>query len=482
MTSHTLKLSSLVAMITLTGAGAALAQSPQQPSTRESQALPSLAPLVDSVKAAVVNVDVESRGGTAGAQQGEEEEDPFQRFFGGGGGMRNPHNNNQIRQGAGSGFIIDPKGLVLTNNHVVENAVTIRIRLEDGRSFDGQVLGRDPLTDVALVKLQGKVENLPSVKLGDSNLMKVGDWVVAIGNPFGLASSVSLGIISARARNIHAGPYDDFLQTDAAINPGNSGGPLFNMKGEVIGINTAIVGGGTGIGFAVPSSMARALVPQLEKDGVVTRGWLGIGIQDLSPELAAALGAPVNEGALVSQVNDGSPAKKAGLREDDIVTALDGTKVTNGGALTRAVALKRPGSVVTLTVFRGSKSQEVKVTLGTRPDLEKLGVRGNESEPRDQEQRQQRVGLGIQDMDPRIAQGSGLPSQGALITEVVSGSPAEHADLRRGMVVVEAGHKAVRGADDLLKQIKGAKSGSTLLLRVQAPGSGGKVLRALVVP
>jgi len=211
---------------------------PPQPATREAQALPSLAPLVESVKGAVVNVDVQAKA--SGFGQGD---NPFfDRFFGGGEGGRGQR-REQIRQGSGSGFIIDAKGLVLTNNHVVEGAVAIRVRLDDGRSFDAEVVGTDPLTDVALIRLKGKVENLLTVKLGDSDALRVGDWVVAIGNPFGLASSVSSGILSARARDIHSGPYDDFLQTDAAINPGNSGGPLFNLKGEVVGINTAIVGG-----------------------------------------------------------------------------------------------------------------------------------------------------------------------------------------------------------------------------------------------
>src|SRR5262249_50745825 len=187
------------------------------------------------------------------------------------GGRGNRRGPEQLRQGAGSGFIIDPKGLVLTNNHVVQDAVNIRIKLDDGREFEGKTVGRDPLTDVALIRLNDNAQNLPVVRLGDSDAMRVGDWVVAIGNPFGLASSVSAGIISAKSRDIGATQYDDFLQTDAAINPGNSGGPLFNLKGEVIGMNTAIVSGGAGIGFAVPSNLAKAIIPQLEKNGQVTR-------------------------------------------------------------------------------------------------------------------------------------------------------------------------------------------------------------------
>jgi serine protease Do len=426
------------------------------------------------VRGAVVNVDVQARR-PATNEEGSDE-DQMERFFGRRGGSK-----NQLKQGAGSGFIVDPRGLILTNNHVVEGAVIIRVRLEDGRAFDGDVLGRDPLTDVALIRLRGKPENLPVVKLGDSSAMRVGDFAVAIGNPFGLASSVSLGIVSALDRNIHAGPYDQFLQTDAAINPGNSGGPLFNLKGEVIGINTAIVGGGTGIGFAVPSNVARALMPQLEKEGSVTRGWLGVGIQDLSPGLAKAMGIPQQEGAVITAVNDGSPAKKGGVIEDDVVVSIDGTKVMSGGGLSRTVALKRPDSEVKLAIYRGGKPIELKVKLGTRPDLENFAVKAaTPSEPPGT--KQPRVGLSFQDMDPRLAESAGLPVNGALIVDVAPGSPAERAGLRRGMVVVEAGRKLVRGRDDLMKVLSEGKSGAVVLLRVMLPGSGGKILQALELP
>ncbi|QDF04473.1 trypsin-like peptidase domain-containing protein [Myxococcus xanthus] len=448
-----------------------------QPATREAQTLPSLAPLVESVKSAVVNVDVQARGG--GMPRGMEDNPLFERFFGGGreGGSQR---REPLRQGAGSGFIIDPKGVVLTNNHVVEDAISITIRLDDGRSFSGEVVGRDPLTDVALVRLKEKVENLPTVKLGDSDALRVGDWVVAIGNPFGLASSVSLGIVSARAREIGASQYDEFLQTDAAINPGNSGGPLFNMKGEVVGINTAIVGGGSGIGFAVPSNLIGSLLPQLEKEGSVTRAWLGVGIQDLTRDLASALNLPVNQGAILTQVMPSSPAAKAGLKQDDVVIAIDGRTVTSSGELTRTVALKRPGSTSTLTLFRDGKKQDVKVALGTRPDLE--GVASAKQRPEDQQESSRRVGVSLQNLDARTAQQAGFTdSSGALITDVVPGSPADRAQLEPGMVVIEANRKKVENADALARIIKGAASGSTLLLRVTAPG-GARNLRALRVP
>ncbi|MCP3101296.1 trypsin-like peptidase domain-containing protein [Myxococcus sp. K15C18031901] len=474
----------LVAALLLALPQATLAQAPAaapsaqagnlQPATREAQALPSLAPLVESVKTAVVNVDVQARGG--GGMRGSEDNPLFDRFFGGGRGQREP-----LRQGAGSGFIIEPSGIVLTNNHVVEDAVSITVRLDDGRSFAASVVGRDPLTDVALVKIKDKVDGLPTVKLGDSDALRVGDWVVAIGNPFGLASSVSLGIVSARARDIGAGPYDEFLQTDAAINPGNSGGPLFNMRGEVVGINTAIVGGGTGIGFAVPSNLVKALVPQLEKEGSVTRAWLGVGIQDLTRDLAGALKLPVTEGAILTQINPNSPASKAGLKADDVVTAIDGQPVTSGGQFTRTVALKRPGSVSTLTVFREGKKQDVKVTLGTRPDLEGVTNKKPQGEEEQQES-SRRVGVSLKTLDARTAQQAGFNDrQGALVTDVMPGSPADRAQLEAGMVVVEANRKPVKSAQDLAEAIRSASSGSTLLLRVATPG-GARYLRALRVP
>lgn len=453
---------------------AAGADSPQQAPAVQAQTLPSLAPLVESVKAAVVNVDVQSRAPRSQVSMGEDPEDFFDRFFGGNrnrgrdprrfGGEREP-----LRAGMGSGFIIDPKGLVLTNNHVVEGAVAIRVRLDDGRDFEAKVVGRDPQTDVAVIRLQGKLDKLPFVKLGDSDAMKVGDWVVAIGNPFGLASSVSAGIISAKSREIGAGPYDDFLQTDAAINPGNSGGPLFNLKGDVIGINTAIVGGGTGIGFAVPSNIAKALVPQLEKEGSVSRGYIGVGIQSLTPDLAKALGVPVHDGAVVTQVVQEGPGKKAGLQPDDVITAIDGQKLASASALTRAVGLRQPGNVVQLGVFRGGKQMDVKVQLVPRPDMGPVSS-SNDEQSTDEEGKKQRIGLSFQNVDQRYARQLGVNNpEGALITDVAPATAAEHAGLVPGMVVTDVNKKPVRTKDDLMKAIRGAKSGTSLLIRTISP-------------
>ncbi len=442
------------------------APSPQVPS----MGLPSFAPLAESVKAAVVNVEVASRGRSEGNEM-------FEQFFGGG----NQH--PQVRQGAGSGFIIDARGYVITNNHVVENAVSIRVKLDDGRVFDGQVLGTDPATDVALVKLKNPPANLAVLKLGDSDAMRVGDWVVAIGNPFGLASSVSVGILSAKARNIGAGIYDDFLQTDAAINPGNSGGPLFNLKGEVIGINTAIVAGGAGIGFAVPSNLAKALVPQLEKNGSVTRGFIGIGLQKLTPQLAKALGTPTAQGALVTSVQPDKPGAHAGLKQDDVITQLDAQPVTSDDQLRRTIALRAPGSPVSLTVYRAGKPREVKVILASRPGDEEISRRAPNERPSHDESNKEQFGLSLATPSPELARARGLP-RGAFITEVQPGSPADKAGLEPNLVVTEANGQLVASAGDLSRILRAAKAGTTVLVRAQARGGeqANSMLFAVEVP
>jgi serine protease Do len=427
---------------------AAPAASPLVPSLQ----LPSFAPLAESVKAAVVNVEVSSRG------HGERNEQILR-------GGQHP----QVRQGAGSGFLIDSRGYVITNNHVVEGAVSIRVTLDDGRIFYGQVLGTDPATDVALVKLENPPANLAVLKFGDSDAMRVGDWVVAIGNPFGLASSVSVGILSAKARNIGAGSYDDFLQTDAAINPGNSGGPLFNIKGEVIGINTAIVAGGSGIGFAVPSNLAKALVPQLEKNHSVTRGFIGIGLQKLTPELAKALGAPTAQGALVTVVQPDKPGARAGLNQDDIITQVDAQPVASVDQLRRTIALRAPGSAVSLTLYRAGKPREVKVVLTSLDSEDAVSRRGpTEGESHDESNKQQ-FGLSLATPSAELARARGLP-RGAFITEVQPGSAADKAGLEPNLIITEVNGQPVSSAGDVSRILKAAKPGNTVLLRAQVRG------------
>lgn len=451
-----------LAALLLIGAVPALAQ----PVTPKEVPLPSLAPLVDSLKGAVVNLDVRKE------LKGDELLALPQA-------LRGRKGAPPTQQGSGSGVIIDSKGLVLTNNHVVADAVSIRVRLDDGRALDAEILGRDPLTDLALIRVKGKHDRLPSAALGDSSHLRVGDWVLAIGNPFALAHSVTLGIISAKDRDIAAGPYDQFLQTDAAINPGNSGGPLFNLKGEIVGINTAINAAANSIGFAVPSNLAKAIIPQLEKKGFVVRGWLGIAPQDLSPVLARALNVPSGEGALVISVNDGGPASAGGLKEEDVIVALDGVKIGSASALIRVVGLKPPETAVTLSIIRQGKPLELKVTLGTRPDVEGIGA-VERSEPAAAPASPPRLGLSVDDLEPRILSAAGLKG-GAAIVEVAPGSPAEKAGLRRGMLVVEYNHKPIKNRDELIKELKAAKAGDIVLLRTLVPG-GGRGLQAIEVP
>ncbi len=443
---------------------------------------PSLAPMVEGVKGTVVNVEVTARGAQPEGSSSFPS-DLFEHFFG---GEMLPHlrpsPQQPVRRGAGSGFIISAEGEILTNNHVVDGATSIRVRLDDGRSFEAEVLGRDPLTDVALIKLKGKdVAKLQVARLGDSGAMRVGDWVLAIGNPFGLASSVSAGIISGQARDIHLGPYDDFLQTDAAINPGNSGGPLFNLSGEVIGINTAIVGQGTSIGFSVPSRLVQSILPQL-RQGEIHRGWLGVAIQDLSPTLAEALKVPAEtgkEGVVVASITAGTPADAAGLKADDVIIALDGTKVRSSREVPRAIAFRAPGTTVKLTVVRAGKEMVLSAKLGERPDLEGQGGKKQSVKERELSA----LGLSFESVDPRssaLREWKKPPTGGALLTGVAPSSVAEEADLQVGMVVVEAAHKPVRGGGDLAAVLKGATPGSTVLLRVLTPG--GAFLRAVAIP
>ncbi|WP_164008355.1 Do family serine endopeptidase [Pyxidicoccus trucidator] len=428
--------------------------------------LTSLAPLVDSVKGAVVNVEVTARprrvSGMRGLPPGIAER------FGMPPGMGGFEGQSPARQGAGSGFIVDPAGTVLTNNHVVQDADVVRVKLDDGRAFDAEVLGRDPLTDVALLKMKGAPGNLPSVPLGDSDALRVGDAVMAIGNPFGLASSVSAGILSARARDIHAGPYDEFLQTDAAINPGNSGGPLFNMKGEVVGMNTAIIGGATGIGFAVPSNLIRNLLSQLQETGVVRRGWLGLSVQDLTPEIARALGVQAAKGAVVAGLSPNGPAARGGLREEDIITSVEGKAVDSAGTLTRTVALLKPDSKVKVEVLRGGKPQALDVTLGTRPAMEGEEEVAPRNAPATSSRR-----IGVQ---------LSATQDGVQVMGVEPGSPAERAGLVPGMVLVQMGNQKISSPEDVSRALNAAKPGDALLLRVRAPNSDTTLLRAVEVP
>jgi len=325
-----------------------------------------LAPLVEEVKPAVVNISTtqaprQSRRGFRAPFRGQEPfEDFFERFFGG-----PMPQESRPQQSLGSGFLIDKDGFILTNNHVIENAGMIMVKLANEKDYEAKVVGRDPRTDLALIKINARAD-LPVVQLGDSDALRVGDWVLAIGNPFGLGQTVTAGIVSAKGRVIGQGPYDDFIQTDAAINPGNSGGPLFNTKGEVVGINTAIFsqsGGNIGIDFAVPINMAKSLVPQLKAKGRVSRGWLGVSIGPVTDEAAKELKLKDKKGALVMEVVERSPADRAGFQQGDVIVSYDGKDVAGPADLPRLVASTPIGKEVSLRVIREGRSLDIKATI-----------------------------------------------------------------------------------------------------------------------
>jgi serine protease Do len=350
------------------GMSGALKPSQQPPTAVSSSSSIPMVPanfsdLAEKARPGVVNIQVVKKSQNVGFAlpnfPGDPfgDDNPFGRFFGG-----NPP-AEQRQEGVGSGFIISQNGYVLTNNHVVDGAEQIKVKLANGSEYDAKVIGRDPKTDLALLRIDG-AKDLHALPLGDSEDLKVGSWVVAIGSPFGLEQTVTQGIVSGKGRVIGSGPYDDYIQTDASINPGNSGGPLINMKGEVVGINTAINPNGQGIGFAIPIDMAKSIIPQLEEKGSVTRGWLGIGIQQMTPSLEKSFGVKDKEGVLVSDVFKGGPAEKAGLERGDIITNFDGKNVVETRDLSRIVASTPVGKTVNVKLIRDGNEIERTVKVG----------------------------------------------------------------------------------------------------------------------
>lgn len=424
--------------------------------------LPSLADLVKRLKPSVVNISTTSvvKGGGSLFESpfGGGEQDPFEEFFK---KFFGDVPQREFRQrGLGSGFILSEDGYIVTNNHVVEKANDIEVVLEDGERYKARVIGKDPKTDVALLKI-GPKHRLPAAVLGDSDKLEIGDWVIAVGNPFGLGHTVTAGIVSAKGRSLGLGTYDDFIQTDAAINPGNSGGPLFNLQGQVVGVNTAIVAGGQGIGFAIPINLAKSVITQLKSTGRVVRGWLGVLVQQITPGIAEGLGLPEPRGALVSDVTPGSPADKAGIKRQDIITEFNGQKINDMQELPRLVAATPPGTEVTLKFLRNGKEQTARLKLGELPEeIAKSGTGGQQVE--------QDLGLVVQEINPQMQRRLGIQdSQGVIITSVESGSIAEEAGLRPGDIILEINKKQVKNLDDYRKGIDSIKSGQTVLLLVK---------------
>jgi serine protease Do len=417
--------------------------------------------LARQLKPAVVNIST-SRTEKADPELSERfrGNDPFDQFFRQFFGNLPPHTVKSL----GSGFIINPAGYVVTNAHVVDGATEIRVKLSDGRELRGTVVGRDPRTDLALLKIDAT--GLPVIPLADSAEVQVGESVMAIGNPFGLEQTVTTGIVSATGRVIGAGPYDQFIQTDASINPGNSGGPLINARGQAIGINTAIVstnGGSNGIGFAIPIALAKPVVTQLAATGHVVRGWLGVAIQPVTPDLAKSLHAPDTRGALVASVMPDSPAMKAGVKAGDIIVDYAGREVARSDALPQVVAETAVGREVPLTVLRDG--QRVALTATIQRLAEPRAEAANATPATGS------LGLAVESLTPQLAHELGVPdTHGALVRGIEDASPAASAGLRAGDVIVEVDHHRVASAEDLAHLVKQHAPGSPVLLLVHRSG------------
>jgi serine protease Do len=424
--------------------------------------LPSLAPVVEKAEPAVVHISAKKvvKGNKSRLNRGPfgGPEDLFDRFLGP--GQRPDRKETSL----GSGFIFDQAGYIITNNHMVEGAEDVVVRLSSGEEIHADIIGRDPKTDLALLKLK-KEAKYPFLALGDSDKLKIGDWVVAIGNPYDLDHTVTTGILSARGRSIGAGPYDDFLQTDASINPGNSGGPLLNLAGEVIGINTAIVadngGGSVGIGFAIPTNMAKKVVDQLKDGGRVVRGWIGVVITKVTPDLARSFGLEKPAGALISEVDpEGPSANKA--RHDDIVLKFDGHDIKDWRDLSPIVAGTPVGKKVKMQVFRDKKEVTLDLTvaeLKEDPVDSASGAAGNGPE---------KLGLTLREITPEVASRQNLTQrEGLLITDVDSGSAAAESGLSAGDIIVEIDSKPVKTRSDYNKAVAGKKKDDVLRLLVK---------------
>lgn len=431
--------------------------------------------LAARVTPAIVNVAVTSK---PKAEEQSEIPDDMRQFFGP--GFNFPHQQQpQIEHGIGSGVIISPDGYIVTNNHVVDGAVDLRVTMSDRRVLPAKLIGRDPLTDLAVLKIEGK--NLPNVPWGDATTLHPGQTVLAFGNPFGFRFTVTRGIVSALNRP-NPSPTDarkpgQFIQTDAAINPGNSGGPLVNARGEVVGINTFLIsqsGTFSGMGFAIPSQIVRPTVDALIRDGKVNHGYMGIGITDVTPENAKFFESKDNRGAIVTQVEPNSPGAKAGLKIGDLITGLDGHEVSDAGQLQVVVGQTRPGTTVKLQVFRDGKNMDLPITL------EKMGARDKgEDESTSNEADKPRWGLGLGDVTPDVRQQLRASSEvkGAVIERVLPGSPADNAGLRPGDIIVGVNRHDMLSASDVQKALADVPKGQDALLLVWS--NGGNTFRVL---
>ena len=433
--------------------------------------------VAQAVKPAVVNIattqkprPAEGRRGPQGPQGPPGYRGPFEefmeRFFG--------EQQQRERHNLGSGVIMDARGYILTNNHVIEQADQIEVRLADNRKFQATVIGKDSKTDLAVIRIDGATD-LPVARLGDSDRIRTGEWAIAIGTPFGLTQTVTVGVISAVGRSdVGITTYEDFIQTDASINPGNSGGPLVNIAGEVIGINTAIISSGQGIGFAIPINMARQIATRLIDQGKIVRGWLGIGIQELSDELAAQFGVKPGDGVLVGNVMKGSPAEKAELKTGDIIQEFNGGKITGVRQLQRQVADSPTNSRVTLKVLREKQPLTLTVTLGEQPEDLSAAAEPRGTETVD------RFGFSVQDITPELREQFKLPPTlaGVMVAGVEEGGAAARESVRPGDLILQANREPVKSVRDFARIVGQLRRGSNLLLLVQREGGSRFVVLA----
>ncbi|MER3447730.1 MAG: peptidase [Candidatus Dadabacteria bacterium] len=423
-------------------------------------ALPSFAGLVKRLKPAVVNISTTSvihdTGFFSLPSPYGGEEDPFEEFFK---RFLGDIPQREFRQkGLGSGFVISEDGYIITNNHVVEKAEDIQVVLEDGEKYKTKVVGTDPKTDLALLKIEPK-RRLSKVTLGDSDKLQIGDRVIAIGNPFGLGHTVTAGIVSAKGRVLGFGDYDDYIQTDAPINPGNSGGPLFNLNGEVVGVTSAILARAQGIGFAIPINLARDIIEQLKGGGRVVRGWLGVQVQELTPEIAESMKLPDVKGALISDVSSGSPADKAGIKRGDIILEFNGHKIENTEELPRVVAMTRPGTEVRIKALRDGSEKDFSVKLGALPSKGSNTEEGQISEGK--------LGLTVEKLTPEIAGRLGIEEGGVIVTKVDSGSLADESGFQSGDVILEINRKKITTPEDYKSTASSLKKGQTALFLIR---------------
>ncbi len=456
----------------------------------------SFADIIEKASPAVVNIQ-STRVIKASEQQGGGgnpfSADPFFRQFFGGNGNSRPH--AQRESGLGSGVIVDPNGYILTNNHVVEKATTVKVTLLDKREFTAKVVGADPQTDVAIVKIDAG-SSLPALPLGNSDSARVGDLCFAIGNPFGYDHTVTMGIVSAKGRSLESGSHiQNFIQTDAAINPGNSGGALINARGQLIGMNTAIITGGgggfggeagnIGIGFAVPVNLARNVMDQIIKSGKVSRGYIGVTLQSLSPDLAQQFGLKDTHGAVVADVNEGGPGAKSGLKSGDVITAINGSKIQDSNELTLAVTQHAPGDTVALDIYRNGQPMKVNVTLGQRPsglEWAENGKRGANNGDKDDDQQGSNSsarGISVEALTPEVAQQVNVsPStHGVVVSDVDQGSAAAESGIGQGDVITGVDRKPVNNVGDFTR-LMNAANGKSVLVTVNHGGQ----TRFLVVP